>query len=462
MYCVTLAQLAEITGGTLHADVAPEQTVCLGSISTDSRTLQPGEFFWGLEGPHHHGSDYAHEAFAKGAAGVVVNREVEPPADRWAVFVDDPLEALWQLAAWVRQQFPGQVVAVTGSVGKTMTRSMIQAVLSQRYRGTASPKNYNNHVGVPLSLLALDADFDFAVIEIGSNQPGEVAELAELVQPTVGVLTPLADAHLGHFGTREAIAAEKTALLDALPREGWAIVPGDDAHVRRLVGEQNLRVVTYGRKGDCDVFPARAASDAGRLIFDVEETRYVVPVWGRHHLTSALAAVAAGQVFGLPQAEIADGLAQVEAPPMRCEVLQRGGITVINDAYNASPTAMRAALELLRDINSSGRKIVLCGDMGDLGEHAPAAHELLGNWAVTVCGANYLLACGEHADCVLAGAHAAGMTVENTFSGNDVLDAEGKLADWLRPGDVVLLKGARRMRMERILDRLEAPVRQIA
>jgi UDP-N-acetylmuramoyl-tripeptide--D-alanyl-D-alanine ligase len=435
----------------------------LGRVVIDSREVQPGDVFWALPGKRHSGEEFAPDALRRGAAGVVVGSPcVSPPGGRWALLVDDTRQALWQLAQRQRKQFAGSVIGVTGSVGKTTTRQMIHTVLGCRWSGTASPRNYNNCLGVPLSMLAWNPSDDYAVLELGASQAGEIAQLAALCEPQIGVITRIGEAHLGGFGGRQTIAESKAELLAALPEDGLAVLNGDDAELVRLRRRSRAKAVWVGRTAECDLSATNVKSGGGRLNFDVDGQRVNVPVWGRHHLTSALAAYAVGKSYGLPAAEIAEALARFKPLPMRCEVSDLGGAKVIDDSYNASPTAMRAALELLRDFDAAGRRIVVCGDMRELGDEATALHRELGTEVVTLCGADLLVACGEHAEDVVAGARAAGMPGERAIACSDPLDAVPHVRRSLGRGDVLLVKGSRAVAMERIVAALQSPARMAA
>jgi len=460
---LSIKTLHAIVGGRLrlatlpprHGENAPVQR-----IVTDSREVESGDVFWGMNGSRFDGSSFAEQAFGRGAAGVVVGgkggRYVPPWPGRWSLEVVDPQKALEQLAAWNRGRLPGKVVAVTGSVGKTTTRQMIRAALESRLRGSASPQNYNNHVGVPLSMLAIEPSHDFAVLELAASGPGEIARLAQLSRPQIGVITRIGDAHLGKFGSLDAVAAAKTELLAALPDDGWAVLAGDDLRLRRLATGLRQKTVWFGRSLDNDLVATNVECNDGRLSFCVDGTTMSVPVWGRHHLSSALAAVAVGRIFGISDADIANGLAEFQPPPMRCQITRVGEATIINDTYSASPMAMRAALELLRDFDTQGRRIVMCGDMRELGDAAGTLHRDLGDQIVTLCGADLLLACGDHASEVVAGARDAGMPRSQTLAFRQPEDLLTRPAPTLAPGDVVLIKGSRALAMERIVAALQA------
>jgi UDP-N-acetylmuramoyl-tripeptide--D-alanyl-D-alanine ligase len=456
---LTLHQLHEVLGGRLRlATLAPrggEQSP-IERIVTDSREIQPGDTFFGLAGRRVDGSSFAEHAFRRGATGVVVaGRYIQPPPGCWSLQVDDVAAALLKLAEWSRERFRGRVVAVTGSVGKTTTREMIHAALRTRLSGCASPKNYNNEVGLPLSLVRMAADDDYAVVELAARKTGEIAQLSQWCQPHVGVITRISDAHLGTFGSQQSIAECKTELLAALPRDGHAVLAGDDPWLRKLAHRSGAKNILWvGRSLDCDVVATAVESRRGSLRFAVEGERFEVPVWGRHHLTGALAAIAVGRVFGLPLSAIADGLAQFSPPPMRCQVMHVDGATVINDTYNASPTAMSAALELLREFDAPGRRIVVCGDMRDLGTESQPLHRQLGDQVVTLCGADLVIACGEHSGEVISAARAAGMPRGQAISCRATSEGINQVIRQVRPGDVVLVKGSRDLAMEQVVDAL--------
>jgi UDP-N-acetylmuramoyl-tripeptide--D-alanyl-D-alanine ligase len=436
-----LNELRQAVGGQLKpaATAGGEAETPLGPVAIDSREAQPGCVFWALPGKHHDGAEFAEEAFARGAQGAVVGRPVPAPPDRWLLQVDDPQDALWQWAAWQRRQFTGSVIAVTGSVGKTNTRQMIHTVLASRFRGTASPRNYNNQIGLPLSILQTRPADDFAVYELGASGPEEIARLAELCRPTIGVITHVADAHLAGFGSRRKVAEAKAELLAALPLDGQAVL-GDDAWMRRVANRCKVPITWVGRDLTCDLVAADVQWARGQLSFRVGDCRFAVPVWGRHHLTSALIAVAVGRIFGIELEAAARALKGFESVPMRCEVSEVRGATIINDAYNASPAAMHAALELLRDFDAPGRRVVLLGDMAELGDDTAILHRRLGNQVVTVCGADLLIACGEYSGDVVAAARAAGMPQRHAIACRTPEETLPYLGQIILPGDVVLVK----------------------
>jgi UDP-N-acetylmuramoyl-tripeptide--D-alanyl-D-alanine ligase len=457
----TLQDLQQSIGGQ-WLPAPPKAIQPLGRVGVDSRQVEPGEVFWALRGPRHDGAEFVAEAFSRGAVGAVVGRAVDVPHDRWALRVEDPQQALWRWAESRRRQFTGTLIAVTGSVGKTTTRQMIHTLLATRFRGTASPHNYNNHVGLPLSLLAVAPEHDYAVLELGASRRGEIAALADLCRPKVGVITRIGEAHLAEFGSRQAIAQAKAELLDVLPPQGHAVL-GDDPQLRVLAKRCRAGITWIGDGGDCDLAATEVENRRGLLEFRVAGCRFAIPVWGRHHLTAALAAIAVGRLMGMDLDEMAAALRTYETVPMRCQVLAIRGATVINDAYNSNPTAMRAALELLRDFDAPGRRIVVCGDMAELGQESAILHWQLGQQIATICRADLLIACGAYARHVVAAARAAGMTPGRTITCARVEDALPYLGQAITPGDVALVKGSRVMGMERIVEALEQyPLRRSA
>lgn len=490
----TLADLCAATGGRQaacgFATFANADATPIGPIVSDSRTISPGDVFWALRGPNNRGEDFLAEAFSCGAAGAIVNSDfplnlstlsgtvpVFAPAkmglspstldntpiskspnheitkSTWLLRVDDTHRALNDWARWRRSQFTGTLIGVTGSAGKSTTREMIHCVLQSRLHGTASPRNFNNHLGVPLSMTAIEPNDDYAVLEMGASGPGEIAALADLARPNIGVITCIGDAHLAGFGSREGTARAKAELLAALPTDGRAVL-GDDPWLRTVASISQAEITWVGVGEACDLRATDVRNSNGRLSFCVNKCQFSLPVCGRHHVTAVLAALAIGQMLGFDLDAMARTLYKFRPLPMRCQVQEVDGVSVINDAYNSNPTAMRAALELLREFNSLGRRIVVAGDMAELGEQSVALHRELGQQVVDVAGAKLLVACGQFAKHVVAGARAAGMSALHAIAFANVDEALPYLRAATMPGDVVLVKGSRVMCMERAAETL--------
>jgi UDP-N-acetylmuramoyl-tripeptide--D-alanyl-D-alanine ligase len=468
----TLHDLAQTTSGRILPPhrIQDAAATALGRIVTDSRQVSSNDIFWAIAGPNYDGACFIHEAFHRGAQGAVVSRVETIPAEGWILNVDDTQRALEQWARWKRRRFTGIVIGVTGSVGKTTTRQMIHTVLESRLKGTASPRNYNNQWGVPLSMLGIEPQHDYAVLELGANRPGEIAMLAELCAPKVGVVTQLGDAHLGGFGSRQGVAEAKAELLAALPASGHAVL-ADDSWLRAVSTRCAAPITWIGSGPQCNLRAMNIECRQGRLEFHVacgEEAvpaagscrsmnpvRFSVPVWGRHHVNAALAAVAIGRMLGFDLEDIAAALADYRAVPMRCEVTEIRGATIINDTYNSNPTAMRAALELLHDFDAAGRRIVICGDMAELGTQSIALHWQMGKDIVQIGGAELVIACGQFARHVTAGARSTGLVRARAVPCDSIEEAMPFVGQAVLPGDIVLVKGSRMMAMERLIEALK-------
>jgi UDP-N-acetylmuramoyl-tripeptide--D-alanyl-D-alanine ligase len=329
-------------------------------------------------------------------------------------------------------------------------------------------------------MLTIEPQHDYAVLELGASRAGEIAVLAELCAPKVGVITQIGDAHLGGFGNRQGVAEAKAELLSALPSSGHAVL-ADDSWLRGLSSRCAAPITWIGTGPQCDLRAVDIECPPGRLEFHVacgegaeaaagsrltkRPVRFSIPVWGRHHISAALASVAVGRMLGFDLEIIAAALANYQAVPMRCEVTEIRGATIINDTYNSNPTAMRAALELLREFDAAGRRIVICGDMAELGPQSIARHWQLGKDIVQIGGAELLIACGRFARHITAGARSTGLDRARAVPCDTIEDAMPYVGQAVLPGDIVLVKGSRVMAMERIVEALKQypqPVRSVA
>ncbi|HLQ45517.1 MAG TPA: UDP-N-acetylmuramoyl-tripeptide--D-alanyl-D-alanine ligase, partial [Planctomycetaceae bacterium] len=437
-----------------------------GRVEIDSRSVKPGCLFWALRGERHDGHDFLVEARSHGAAAAVVSRRRLKKAQEAfktgagrshtapLIAVDDTLTALADFARWHRSRQEGLVIGVTGSVGKTTTREMIHAVLSASHQGVRSLKNFNNHIGVPLSVLELDASHEFAVLELGASAVGEIAALAEIAKPEVGVITGIGLAHVAGFGSPEKIVLGKGELLEALPASGFAVLPGDDPLTRNMARRAACPVLFVGESERCHVRATNVRVANQWLTFAVdgdEHIEYQVPVTGRHFLQAALTALAIAREIGLSPAQIAAGFQNFDSLPGRCQVHRIGPWTVIDDSYNASPASMRAACETLRDWQGANKRLLVTGDMLELGKHTKQSHFELGR-AAAEARFDGLLAFGEQAEHVIRGAYDGGMSASR-LALCDHLEILLMVLDCvLEKNDVVLIKGSRSTRMERVLE----------
>jgi UDP-N-acetylmuramoyl-tripeptide--D-alanyl-D-alanine ligase len=458
-----LADAARWTGGEIVSG-APD--ALLGGVTTDSRSVPPGALFVAIRGPRHDGHDHAAAAVAAGAAGLLLERGRALPAGAppglAVVQAEDTTLALGRLAAGHRGGFRGPVVAITGSNGKTTTKEMCAAILSVRAPCLKNPGNLNNQYGLPLSLLAREECHHFVVVEIGMNHRGEIAPLAAIARPTVGVLTNVGTAHIEHLGSREEIAREKGDLIAALPdaaEGGWAVLNADDERVMSQAPRTRARLLRFGLAPGADVRADSVRSLAERgFAFDLRargEGRAVhVEGLGRATVSNALAAAAAALAAGASLDDVSEGLARYRPVGGRMErVALPRNIILINDTYNANPQSLEIALRSLTELRSGGRAVAVLGDMGELGESAAEAHREAGR-RVAELGIDYLFALGRWADETAAAAARAGMAAERIHVGKDHADTAAAVRHVLQGNDWVLVKGSRSMRMERVVELL--------
>ena len=443
--------IAAITAGHLvRASARPVRRAAV-----DSRRVGPGMLFVALPGEHTDGHRFLAEAVGRGAAALLVTRDLSAgeldalvaaaPDGCSIVRVADGIAALQALAAAWRRRFDPLVVGITGSVAKTSTKEAVATVIAERRRVLRSEGNENNEIGLPLTLLRLDRADEVAVLEMGMYVPGDIAQLAAIARPQIGIVTAVRGVHLERAGSIEAIEEGKGQLVEALPAEGTAILNADDERVRRMARRTRARVVTYGFSEDADV-TARDVTSLGlagmafRLRLPGPIERPVrVPVRGRHGVHNGLAAAAAGFAAGLDADAIAAGLERGWSAPHRDALRPIGPWLVLDDTYNAGPDSMAAALELLASL--PGRRVAVLGEMLELGPEAPALHRQVG--ALAARSAELLLAVGEGGAAIAEGARAAGMPTRRALIARDLEAALGELLARLEPGDVVLFKASR-------------------
>jgi UDP-N-acetylmuramoyl-tripeptide--D-alanyl-D-alanine ligase len=425
-------------------------------VSTDTRTLEPGDLFFALTGESSDGHKFLADALSRGASGVVVSRKVE--SRRLAIRVDDTLLALGDLAAFYRSKFAPVVVGVTGSVGKTTTKEMIAAVAAAKGLVLKSAGNFNNEIGVPLTLFELSRKHKTAVIEMAMRGPGQIDYLARIARPSIGVITNIHMSHIELLGSLDAIADAKGELLDSLPSDGAAILNADDDYFDYLRRRSNTRVISFGESESADVRAVSAGLDAkGCCAFEVRTPTgsfdVRIPVPGEHNIKDALAAIAVGEVLGICHENMREALAGYSPPEKRSNVIPtRSGVVVLDDTYNASPASVLSALKTLK-MMEGGRKIAVLGDMLELGEHALNAHLEVGK-AAKEHGVDVLVAVGQLAKLISRGARDAGLPVESVSEYDDSWQAARELPAKLRERDVVLVKGSRAMKMERVVEGL--------
>ncbi|MCL6447685.1 MAG: UDP-N-acetylmuramoyl-tripeptide--D-alanyl-D-alanine ligase [Armatimonadetes bacterium] len=452
MKTMTIAEIAQAIGAKI---IQGDGRVQVSAVSTDTRTLAPGQLFFALRGERVDAHDFLPRAAAAGAAGLVAARAVAGlPEEIPVLLVDDPLQALQKLAAYNREKYSLPVVAVTGSSGKTTTKDMIAAVLATAMSTLKTPGNLNNEIGLPLTLLELSDHHQAAVVEMAMRGPGEIDYLCRIARPTAAVITNIGEAHFERLGSVESIARAKGELLDHIGPAGFAVLPAESPYIREQAARCRGKVFYFGVGAQADIRAVNIRSEGRATRFDVEinGARYPVrlPLPGQHNVLNALAAVGVGRALGLSFAQIGRGLEQVSLSGMRVEITDREGITVINDAYNANPSSMRAALDVLARVAGPRRKIAVLGDMLELGALAAAGHHQVGE-AVKTSGVDYLVTVGELAREIAAAAREKGFPAENIRQTAAAEEAAAVLKNLLAPGDVMLVKGSRGMQMEKII-----------
>lgn len=444
------AEIARITGGRLER---PSRGPVHGA-AVDSRRIAPGNLFVALSGERTDGHDHLLEAVEAGAAAVLVSRPGPLPAgleEVGVVRVSQPLPALHALAAAWRRRFDPITVGITGSIAKTSSKEAIAAVLAGRYRTLKSQGNENNEIGLPLTVLRLDRTVEALVLEMGMYVEGEIADLVRIGRPRIGVVTAVQPVHLSRMGSIEAIELEKGRLVEGLPGDGVAVLNADDPRVARMAARTPARVLTYGL-GPADV-EAAAVEPAGtkgmrfRLRTPAGERDAAIPVVGRHAVHNALAAAAVGLAAGLDLDEVVRGLAGTTTPEHRGELIRLGGVTIVDDTYNAAPASMFAALDLLAGLR--GRRVAVLGEMLELGEQSAEGHRAVGRAAAAVV--DLLVVVGEGAMGIAEGALEAGLEPERMLAAGDRETARELLAPRLVAGDVVLVKASRGIELDRLV-----------
>ena len=435
-------------------------------IVTDTRKIVPGALFVALKGERFNGEDFVSQAIEQGAAGVLVGSQFQQTDDEFGATVikavTDTQLAYQQLAAFWRRRFDIPVIAITGSNGKTTTKDMTAAVLSARFPVLKTQGNFNNEIGMPYTLLQLNDMHRAAVVEIGMRGLGQIASLAPFAAPEIGIVTNVGETHIELLGSIENIAKAKAELVEAIPAGGTVILNNDNPYTAAMKDKarEGVRVVTFGIDEDADIKAAALISHDGKTFFQCrvgrggEQKQLSIPMLGRHNVSNALAAVAAGYVLGLTVEQIAQGLEDLEMTGMRFECRRVGAYNIINDAYNASPMSMEASLSTLKELTTDKgkRSLAVLGDMLELGHVALPAHQKVGQQAAAagVCG---LITLGEMGREIAKGAKEAGLDAVYSFDTHE--EAAAKLRELLQPEDTILFKGSRGMKMETIIDLLQ-------
>lgn len=464
MIPISITELLAVTEGQLlHGDI---QTGFTG-YTTDSRTVQRGDLYIPLIGERYDGNDFIADVMERGAAWSLVSDLSKIPLDenldeKGLIFVNDTLEALQDLAAYVLKKRGIPVIAVTGSTGKTSTKEMIASVLETQFKVLRNEGNLNNHIGLPLTCLQLDESHQLAVLEMGMNHPGELARLAEITEPVCGVITNIGLSHIENLGSREGIFRAKMEIARGMTPENTLFVNGDDDFLSQLTDAGNYSVVKvgFGKACGCRIDSHRLEGIKGSDFTvrcqgeKTESVQYQLKVPGIHNIQNASLAVAVGLHFGITPENIRAGLLACRNTGMRLNLIETaGGFTLINDAYNASPDSMKAALQVLSSMPAL-RKIAVLSDMLEMGQESENGHRQVGRFACE-SGMDFVFTTGSLSRWITEEALAAGMAPEKVchFDTKDLLIE--KLKTVVTSGDAVLIKGSRSMKMERVVEALQ-------
>ncbi len=448
---LSIFQIAEFAGAVVSSGDGKR---FIDKISTDSRTLKRGELFVALRGENFDGHNFVESAAKAGAAGAIVDStwKGKVPENFALILAEDPLQAYQKLAANYRRSLSLKVVAITGSNGKTSTKDFAAAVLARGFRVTKTEGNFNNHVGLPRTILEATSQDEVAVWEIGMNHPGEVAALAKLAAPDVAILTNIGVAHIEFMGSREAIAVEKGALVEAVDAQGTVILNADDPFTASIAARARAKVILAGTTAGTIRASEISQSGSGTdftMLEGAHRCRAQLPVPGLHMVQNAMLAVAAGRVFGLSLEDCAAGLVAAPLTKARLQIKEIHGVHFIDDTYNANPESMKAALRTLVELDADGKRIAVLGEMGELGSESERGHREVGETAATF-GIDQLITIGDLGELIARAAQAGGL--EKTTAVRSTSEAAELLGEIAEPGDLILVKGSRSARTERVIE----------
>jgi len=446
-----LSKIAEFAGAKLEGG---QPNAVIDTVSTDSRTIKPGQLFVALRGENFDAHNFVEAVAKAGAAGAIVDQSWKGnvPSGFALLRAADTLKAYQQLAAKYRNSLGLKVLVITGSNGKTSTKDFAAAVLARKFRVTKTEGNFNNHVGLPRTILEATSEDEIGVWEIGMNHPGEIGPLAKIARPDAAIITNVGVAHIEFMGSREAIADEKGALVEAVGADGWVILNADDPFTARIAPRTQARVILAGTNSG-SIKATEISQSATGSDFTISEgahrCRAKLPVPGLHMIQNGLFAVAAGRTFGVSLEEAAGALASAPLSKARLQVKIVRGVQFIDDSYNANPDSTKAALRTLVELEADGKRIAVLGEMRELGAETESGHREVGEKAATL-GVDHLIAIGETAAITVDAAPKVGLkravAVENTARAAELLE------EIVRPGDLVLIKGSRTARTEEVLE----------
>ncbi|MEV7885596.1 UDP-N-acetylmuramoyl-tripeptide--D-alanyl-D-alanine ligase [Streptomyces sp. NPDC002817] len=452
MIALSLAEIASVVGGQTH-DIPDPSVQVTGSVVRDSREVEPGSLFVAFVGERVDGHDFAEQVVASGAVAVLASRPVGVPA----IVVDDVQRALGALARHVVRRLGATLVALTGSAGKTSTKDLIAQVLQRKAPTVWTPGSLNNEIGLPLTALSATDETRFLVLEMGARGVGHIRYLTDLTPPKIGLVLNVGTAHIGEFGGREQIAQAKGEIVEGLPADGTAVLNADDPLVRAMASRTKAKVILFGESDEADVRAENVRlTDTGQPSFRLRTpsgaSDVTMRLYGEHHVSNALAAAAVAHELGMSAEEIATALSEAGSlSRWRMEVTERpDGVTVVNDAYNANPESMRAALRALAAMGRGRRTWAVLGKMAELGDEALAEHDAVGRLAVRLNVSKLVAVGGREASWLQLGAYNEGSWGEESVHVSDAQAAVDLLRSQLRPGDVVLVKASRSVGLESV------------
>ncbi|MFA9458075.1 UDP-N-acetylmuramoyl-tripeptide--D-alanyl-D-alanine ligase [Halalkalibacter sp. AB-rgal2] len=449
----TFKDIAEWVNG----DVVEQNgiTVKAVGVSTDTRTIQKGNLYIPIVGENFNGHDFVSTAIEKGAAGALWQRnQPNPPAHIPLIYVEDSLLALQDLAKNYIASLSTKVIGITGSNGKTTTKDMVTSVLATMYNVQKTEGNYNNHIGLPLTILQLEEDTEIAVLEMGMSGRGEIELLSSIAKPDAAIITNIGESHLQDLGSREGISEAKLEITAGLRENGMLIIDGDEPLLTEKIVNSPYQVTTVGRSEVSDYYPMQIKQKSGGTYFTIDgEGEFFIPVLGKHNIHNALSAIALAKSLGVSNANIKKGLEMMKITGMRTELLEgKAGVRIINDAYNASPTSMRAGIELLQDLQGYKKKVVVLGDMLELGENEESFHYDVGK-GIDKEKIDYVFTFGALGRKISDGAK-ENFSEERVQAFNDKQALIQTLKGIVEGGDIVLVKGSRGMKLEEVVDSL--------
>ncbi|MFJ6388764.1 UDP-N-acetylmuramoyl-tripeptide--D-alanyl-D-alanine ligase [Streptomyces sp. NPDC091972] len=456
MIALSLAEIASVVGGQTH-DIPDPSAQVHGPVVIDSRQVADGSLFAAFVGERVDGHDYAEQAFRAGAVAVLAQRPVGVPA----IVVEDVQTALGALARHVVRRLGATLVGLTGSAGKTSTKDLIAQVLQRKAPTVFTPGSLNNEIGLPLTALTATEETRFLVLEMGARGIGHIRYLTDLTPPKIGLVLNVGSAHIGEFGGREQIAQAKGELVEALPEDGTAVLNADDPLVRAMASRTKAKVLLFGESDEADVRAENVRlTDTGQPAFSLRTpsgaSEVTMRLYGEHHVSNALAAAAVAHELGMSATEIATALSEAGSlSRWRMEVTERpDGVTIVNDAYNANPESMRAALRALAAMGKGRRTWAVLGKMAELGDEALAEHDAVGRLAVRLNVGKLVAVGGREASWLQLGAYNEGSWGEESVHVSDAQAAVDLLRSELRPGDVVLVKASRSVGLESVAQAL--------